>query len=355
VSGLLVAWLVALSVPHPGQADPGDLDRSFGRDGKVRTSFRTGATASALVLQPDGKLVAAGNSNAGSTADFALARYHADGSLDATFGTGGIVRTPIGGVAFAFALLLQPDGKLVAAGFQGFTSTIALARYHADGSLDAGFGTGGIVLTPIGTGAGASALVLQPDGKLVAAGGALAGGPSDFALVRYHADGSLDPTFGTGGIVLTAFGSDAGASSLVLQPDGKLVAAGADFVLARYHADGSLDATFGTGGIVRTAISAGANALVLQPDGKLVAAGGFSHFALVRYHADGSLDATFGTGGIVVTAFGSHAAATALVLQPDGKLVAGGFDIRVTVCDPFGYFGCRSFRWAFALARYQGN
>ncbi|MCZ7624563.1 MAG: delta-60 repeat domain-containing protein [Candidatus Methylomirabilis sp.] len=167
-------------------------------------SFQTGARA--LVLQPDGKLVAAGVADANfGTPDFALARYNADGSLDTTFGTGGKVTTDFGGLFGnddARALVIQPDGKLVAAGVSDGNS--ALARHNPDGELDTSFNGTGKVTTGVGNG-GASALVLQPDGKLVAASLAVVGLFTDFGLARYNPDGSLDGTFGVGGIVTTDF------------------------------------------------------------------------------------------------------------------------------------------------------
>ena len=225
----------------------------------------------------------------------------APGSLDTTFGTGGKVTTSFSGSADMNALVVQPDGKLVAAGWDASQSAFGLARYNTNGSLDSTFGTGGTVSTPIGVDTyGASALVLQSDGKLVAAGNAWKDTvDADFAAIRYNANGSLDTSFGTGGKVTTSFGSqEDDAYALVVQPDGKLVAAGVvfngvrwDFALARYNTDGSLDTTFGTGGKVITAVGTGddvAFALALQPDGNLVAGGyaanaGTDAFALVRY------------------------------------------------------------------------
>jgi len=267
----------------------------------------------------------------------------APGSLDTTFGAGGKVTTSFSGSADMNALVVQPDGKLVAAGWDASQSAFGLARYNTNGSHDSTFGTGGTVSTPIGVDTyGASALVLQSDGKLVAAGDAWKDTvDADFAVVRYNANGSLDTAFGTGGKVTTSFGSEEDdAYALVVQPDGKLVAAGVvfngvrwDFALARYNTDGSLDTTFGTGGKVTTPVgSAGdyVNALVFQSDGKLVAAGNTEastrDFVVVRYNATGTLDTTFGTGGKVTTAVGTgDDVAFALALQPDGNLVAGGY------------------------------
>ncbi|MCX7619129.1 delta-60 repeat domain-containing protein, partial [Tepidiforma sp.] len=271
----------------------------------------------------------------------------ARGELDPTFGTGGKVTTAVGSSSDeAFALVLQPDGKLVAAGWSvdaAGNDDFALVRYNPNGSLDPTFGSGGKVITDLGSSIdGASALVLQPDGRLVAAGDSSnAAGKSDFALVRINPNGSLDTSFGSGGKVTTAVGSGSGIAALVLQPDGKLVAAGLssngdyDFALVRYNPNGTLDPTFGSGGKVITDLGSGsdeAHDLVLQPDGKLVAAGssmptlGDFDFALVRYNPNGTLDPTFGSGGKVTTDLGSsYDQAYALVLQPDGKLVAAGY------------------------------
>src|SRR5213593_408962 len=343
----------------------GSLDPTFGMSGTASTPIGIDTSgASALVLQSDGKLVAAGNAWKDSVdADFAVVRYNTNGSLDATFGAGGKVTTSIGSDEDdAYALALQPDGKLVAAGvtLNGFRWDFALVRYNANGSLDTTFGTGGTVITSMGTdGTGASALVLQPDGKLVAAGTTTNDGSAyDFTLVRYNANGSLDATFGTGGKVTTPIGTgDNSVSALVLQSDGKLVAAGYasvsgtyDLALVRYNTNGSLDSTFGTGGKVTTPVgSAGdyVNALVFQSDGKLVAAGNTEastrDFVVVRYNATGTLDTTFGTGGKVTTAVGTgDDVSFALALQPDGNLVAGGYAANAGTD-------------AFALVRYLGQ
>ena len=358
VAGLLAWQLVAAG---PAAALPGQLDPSFGGDGKVTTAFAGDAGANAVVVQ-DGKLVAAGFGPAGPTTDFALARYRRDGSLDRTFGTGGRVLTDFGGGEQATALVVQADGKLVAAGLMNdgtADADFAVARYRPNGTLDPSFGTGGRVVTDLGAYDVAHALVVQ-DGKLVAAGLTFTGefATGNFALARYRQDGTLDPSFGSGGKVTTDFaGSFDEAHALVVQ-DGKLVAGGtaftgttSDFALARYRQDGTLDPTFGTGGKVTTDVSRGAfggddliSALAVQ-DGKLVAAGfafpGTFDFALARYRQGGALDATFGTGGTVTTDFArGEDRAEALVVQ-DGKLVAAGST------------NSASGGQRFALARYQ--
>lgn len=382
---------LALVIVAIAAAMPGALDPSFGSGGKVTT---TGSPvvylnkAFALVRQPDGKLVAAGYSSTPSLLDFALLRYNANGSLDTTFGPShtGIVTTPIGrGDDIANALVRQPDGKLVAAGFMTSPlygrTRVALVRYNRDGSLDTTFGPRrtGIVTTSIGPHGlnAANALVLQPDGRLVAAGGS--GGR--FALVRYNRDGSLDTTFGPRqtGKVTTKIGSEYNqVFALVRQPDGKLVAAGSGmsspghFTIVRYNADGSVDTLFGNQGKVLTPVGpidsggAAARSLALQPDGKLVAAGsvysgtiGGQDIALVRYNADGSLDTSFGTGGKVDRAqvpASAYSELRALIVQSDGKLVAAG----VVSCfgspqPPCGGNRPRRPQFGLLLVRYETN
>jgi uncharacterized delta-60 repeat protein len=362
---LLGACLLAVLFIPSALATPGALDPTFGTGGKVTTAFGSGNDgAGALALQPDGKLVAAGNGSNGSNDDFALARYNPNGSLDTSFNGTGKVTTAFGsGDDDAYALALQPDGKLVAAGqsTSGSTDAFALARYNQDGSLDTSFNGTGKVTTAIGSDEdSANALALQPDGKLVAAGYSYNGSQYLFALVRYNPDGSLDTSFNGTGKVTTAIGSDDdGISALALQPDGKLVAAGytwnasyADFALARYNPDGSLDTSFNGTGKVTTVFSSRTdeiNALGLQPDGKLVAAGytwngsNDDDFALARYNPNGSLDTSFNGTGKVTTAFGpGREVARALALQPDGKLVTAGYSWSGSNYD-------------FALARHNPN
>jgi uncharacterized delta-60 repeat protein len=341
VLGLLLCLLVALGGPAVALAAPGELDASFGTGGTVITSFGGADVASAVAIQPDGKLVVAGRTNIAGNTVFALARYNANGGLDPAFGTGGLVTTDFGSTDQAFAVALQPDGKIVTAGRRG--SDVIVARYNANGTPDALFGptnTPGRVVTNFGATEQALALVLQPDGKIVVAGRTNKPAPSgnfDFALARYEAAGTLDLTFGTLGLVTTDFGGSVDrAFAMALQPDGKLVVVGdsdANFALARYNPDGSLDAGFGSGGKVITSFGGidQASAVSLQPDGKIVVAGqtdtGISiDFALARYNPDGSLDGAFGSGGRITTNFTgtSDDLGSAVALQSDGKIVVGG-------------------------------
>ncbi|MFO0455309.1 MAG: Ig-like domain-containing protein, partial [Planctomycetota bacterium] len=277
----------------------------------------------------------------------------------------GIVTTEIGeGDDEGWAVVMQSDGKIVLAGraMIGSGFDFALVRYNANGSLDSSFGTGGRVITSFGGGFDAGlCAAIQPDGKILVAGVATVGSNTDVALVRYNTDGSLDTSFGTGGKVTTAInvGSSSTGYGITLQSDGKVIVAGSagngsndDFALVRYNANGTLDTSFGGGdGIVTTAIGTTgeyARSVTLQPDGKIVL-GGYSEiggnfdFALVRYNPDGSLDSSFGTGGKVTTAIGTGMdIGQSVTLQPDGKIVVGGGSLMGSNLD-------------FALVRYNAD
>src|SRR6266508_6659951 len=266
-ASLIPAFLLTLVVVFAvasAQAAPGDLDTSFGTGGKVTTSFGSRYDEiDGLVLQPDGKIVAAGRATVGGVSKFGLARYNTDGSLDASFGTGGKVTTALGSNTAGRGLALQPDGKIVVTGYTytGPTDLFALARYHADGSLDSSFGTGGTVTTAFAGGYDVGFRVaLQPDGKILVVGFDYDGTRTYFALARYDANGSLDTSFGSGGKVTTAIGSSVdSARDVKVQADGKIVAVGyssssgsSSFTLVRYNTNGSFDTGFGTGGKVTT-------------------------------------------------------------------------------------------------------
>jgi uncharacterized delta-60 repeat protein len=290
--------------------EDGSLDSSFGTGGIVTTAMSSSDDSSySVIQQTDGKLVVAGYARVGSSYRFALARYNTDGSLDSSFGTGGKVITPVGvSYAFILSVIQQADGKLVATGYvhNGSNYDFGLVRYNTDGSLDTSFGVGGVVLTAVGTSQDYPfSVIQQADGKLVAAGYSHSGSNHDFALVRYNEDGSLDSSFGTGGKVTTAVGAGHDyIYSVIQQANGKLVAAGYStnagvdsFALALYNTDGSLDTDFGTGGIVITAVGSDGQAysVIQQADGKLVAAGyatvgGSDSFALVRYESQVDTD-----------------------------------------------------------------
>ena len=336
--GALILFLVTMGqVPGAVVAAPADLDPTFDGDGIMIRDFGGYDSAEAVIVQPDGKIVAAGY----VSGDLLMSRYNSDGSFDLGFGSGGSTITNLGSAEDGFhAVALQPDGKIVAAGQTIVSGSyrFVVARYTAAGALDASFGSGGIVVLSYG-GSFDNGLGIVPmaDGRIVACG---TGGPSrEFALARFLSNGTLDSTFGSGGQVLTDFGETDACFNLALQPDGKIVTAGTvgpgsrDVALARYNADGTLDSSFGTGGKVTTNV-AGADTGVdieLLSDGKILVAGTAGpltsgNFALLRYNANGTLDGTFGSGGLVVTDIGSssHDNGEAMAVQSDGKIVVGG-------------------------------
>ena len=292
------------------------LDPSFGTDGKVMTQLGSKGLATTVVIQPDGKIIAAGHGPGG---DAVLARYNTDGSLDATFGDAGVSTLSLGFELFVHDLALQADGQIVIAGFSWDLFDFVTTRFTAQGQLDTEFGVGGVVQTDFSDNDAAKALAIQPDGKILVGGDTGNGS----ALVRYHSDGSLDTTFGNGGVVVDGFGSGSrrGGKDIAIQDDGKIVVGGGGD-LRRYNADGSLDASFGTGGIV----ARGGNNFILQHDGKIVALGANG---LTRYNPDGSLDLGFGFGdGISV--WGGRVGSTDLALDEQGNIVVlgNGFTVQ---------------------------
>lgn len=429
---LAAALMVASAVA--AAAAPGQLDPSFGAGGTVVTEFPSSYSgARAVAVQADGRIVAAGFAHTDNSiiSDFALTRYDSSGALDPTFGTGGRVRTDFGGrFDEALAIAVQPDGRVVVAGNSSDAngSDMAVARYNSDGLLDTSFDGDGMALVDFGSEASARAVALQPDGGIVLAGGVLqpVGGGccvSDFALVRLTSVGALDSSFDGDGRVVTDFlaGADNGhdvAQAVRVQADGRIVAAGAgvagvvsvDFAVARYLADGSLDATFSDDGLVTTDfvgyfdeirdlavdtggrivtggqscefpgnsdevcdfglarytsngtldrrfgrkgrvrtdlgadLSEGIRGVVVQADGRIVAAGdtsgpGASDVGLTRYRSDGRLDRGFGVNGVVITPVSpSTDEVGGLELQADGRLVVAG---TTAISQSFGFFVSR--------------
>lgn len=330
----------------------GTLDSSFDADGKVTTDMVAGEQEEALgvAIQADGKIVVVGYTGtpgSGGPANFAIARYNADGSLDSTFGAGGKVVSGVPGIAHAVAI--QPNGRIVVAGDVPRTtgndfSDFALARYNTNGTLDADFGPGGQFTTDIGAGTNtARNILLQANGAIVVSGEPIGTftGSDHTDVTRYDADGNPDPGFGSGGKVALS-GARVG-EGLALQSDGKLVLAGTidasvppaaagsvtEFALMRLNANGSPDAAFGT---VHTAISGerdAARAVALQGDGKIVVAGQSSNinvdFGVARFNSDGTLDTSFGNEGkLEIDFFGFTDVANSVAIQPDGRIVLGG-------------------------------
>ena len=276
------------------------------------------------------------------------------GTLDASFatlspiGAGKLILPAIGSsnLDFVNALVAQPDGKLVLAGYcQNPARNFCAVRLNPDGSLDTGFNATGKVILPVGSGDVATALALQRDGKLVLGGSCISNFNLDFCVVRLNPDGSLDTSFNTTGKLILPVGSNSDQlTALAVQSDGKIVLAGycntgsgtSDlFCAVRLNADGSLDTGFNATGklILPVAVGSGgaqATALALQSDGKIILAGtcwnsSSDDFCAVRLDANGGLDTSFGVSGKLRQPVGSSAdQALALAVQPDGKLVLAG-------------------------------
>lgn len=350
---ILAAWVLAVPLCGVAAGAGGDLDATFGGDGKVTTALPGWSCANAVAIQVDGKIVAAGTAGASEDGGFAVVRYLADGALDDTFGSGGVVTTPIGteGGAEARAVAMQADGKIVVGGTVDRLA-FAVVRYTPDGSLDPTFGGGdGVVRTNVTRGSDSGyAAAIQPNGKILLAGSAGPRWHPRFAIVRYGSDGTLDARFGDGGVVLTRFGVWGVARAIALQPDGRIVLAGMNgetFALARYLRNGRLDPTFGGDGKATGATYGGAFTVALQPDGRIVAAGAYDYFrfAVERYRPNGALDPTFGDDGQVTTDVGgSEQGVIGLAIQPDRRIVAIGH------AGPHETGGTEV--WRFALARF---
>ena len=324
----------------------GSLDDSFGDDGTVTTDMVVNEQEEALAvaLQPDGKIIVAGytgTAGPGGPQNFALARYLTNGVLDSSFGAGGKVVTGV--VGNAFAVVIQPDGKIVAGGRVG--SDIQLARYLASGAPDPSFGLNGQLATPtdiVGDADSAANIVLLSNGSIVVSGGSSVGGGSDpTGLARYLPNGTLDAAFGNAGKVIL---DERVGEGLAVQSDGKLVLVGSvetatppatqtQFRVMRLTANGAPDTSFGTGGKVSTAFSTrgdAARALAIQTDGRIVVAGGSSlqtnaNFAVARYNTNGTLDTSFNGDGLVTVDFFSFTdIAESVAIQSNGRIVLGG-------------------------------
>jgi uncharacterized delta-60 repeat protein len=326
-----------------GQA--GTLDPAFASGG-IFQAPGSASTANALAIQGDGKIVVAGSGIASNGGGLdTLLRLNTNGTLDTTFGTGGVFSISPKGAELVngfFGVAIQPDGKIVAvaSGLVG----VQLIRVLSNGTLDTTFGTGGLTTTITAFGGiGGGGLALQSNGDIVVVAGSL--NPS--VMARFTSSGKLDTTFGTGGQVNLQYGTP---TQVAIQSNGKiLVTSGLSGKLVfffpnaqagsitRYNSNGSVDTTFGAAGTAASVASA--SALVLQSDGKIVVGGAITSklnapgtandvgFGIVRYNSNGSLDRTFGMGGVAITDFGSTATCTgayAVAVQSNGDIVAGG-------------------------------
>ncbi len=357
----------------------GSLDSSFDGDGIVTTAVTPGESyATDLIQQADGKLVMAGQTeytgvgSTGTYKDWALVRYNLDGSLDTSFDGDGKVTLSHTSTASSYyeqisTLIQQADGKLVATGISSpgaLYGDFIVARWNLDGSLDTTFDTDGIVSTSYGatTTDQSSTVIQQADGKLVVAGSSNAGSNTDFALMRYNADGSLDSSFDTDGKATGHISISDSTNDIIQLTDSSLLLVGSrsdggysiDFTVLNFNANGSLNTGFDTDGKVTTNFtkqSALSNAASLQADGKIVVVGyalGADNFyedlVLARYSVDGTLDTTFSGDGWLTASFGgnNHDRGQAIVVQSDGKIVTAGFGYMNTGSQDFALLRCNT-------------
>lgn len=329
---LLLVLALVTACTHFTFSQTGQLDPSFGNDGRVWPSFLS--SAKSMVVQPDGKSVIAG--------DKGLVRLNTDGSPDNTFGSSG-------NVSEAFQLVdvaLQADGKIVAVGNTN-DKDIALVRFNSNGTRDVSFGANGIQLLGYSSAnpATAYAMLIQASGRIVIDLQLNAVFRDKNLLRRFNTNGSPDNSFGNGGSVETGLLLDYVFKNVMIQqPDGKIVAIGkvtspgtyiTKFGVVRLSQDGIPDATFGTGGaqVYDLGDEVTIFAVAIQPDGKLVFTGEYfypseqSDIIFVRLNANGTLDNSFSGDGILLLNINNYSYSQgmyALAIQDNGKIIAGG-------------------------------
>ena len=307
----------------------------------AHAQIREESSVEAIALQADGKIVAGGTSSLAGTSRFALARFDSNGKTDASFGEQGKVTAFTGKGSKLFAIAIQGDGKIVGAGYAdtGRSHAVALARFNSDGKLDDSFGKAGFVTTETGLNyARAFDVFLQPDGKLIAVGhsNTKPAGGFDFLAMRYNRDGSLDKSFGIGGIVHTRVGTNNnGGQGGALQADGKILIAGhyaagkvSRFAVARYMPNGRPDMSFGTGGKAILPVSGSASSILPLSDGRILVGGNDNKLAdsstllVTLLSRSGKVDPSFGNKGTSTIGKGNI---QALRASFDGSYVVTGW------------------------------
>ncbi|HLW16506.1 MAG TPA: delta-60 repeat domain-containing protein, partial [Actinomycetota bacterium] len=337
VACLALAWI---QLPASATVSEGSLDPSFASTGQTSTPIGTNTTdrASSVAIQKDGKIVVAGLAHIGTTNEIAVVRYLDDGTLDPSFGSGGKVTTPIGSGALANAVAIQPDGKILVAGYGTplATAHFAVARYNSDGTLDSTFNGSGIAQISFHAGAdSATGVAVQPDGKIVLVGNSVSGG-THLAVARLNSNGTPDSSFGSGGKAEPNVESGAAVGNAVaVESNGKIVIAGGSpngLLAVRLNSNGSPDTGFSSDGAatVQPQTTGVAYAVALQSNGSITIAGSSSNgtksnFAVARFTSNGTPDASLSGPGWVITVIGTgNDVARGVNIQPDGKIVVSG-------------------------------
>ena len=330
-------------------AQAGSFDTTFDTDGKTTYCFALGVSYSSLDagIQSSGKIVTYSTNY--NSVGASLTRWNTNGSIDNAFGVNGLVNftntSPFHGNQgyYPYRMVIQSDDRILIMGTQQgnlYPNAYWVVRLLPDGALDTSFNGTGYLDLLFGTQQDrGTCIALQPDGKILV-GGTSGNTAQYFTMARLNSNGTLDNSFGTAGKVQTPFaGEESFAQSIAVQTDGKILLGGytvniphaKDFALIRYNANGSIDTGFGTNGKVVTTISDNSDlitSLIVQPDGKIIA-GGFSSsennpwMCMVRYLANGAVDNTFGVNGIVINT-DDNSRNCSIARQVDGKIVMGG-------------------------------
>jgi uncharacterized delta-60 repeat protein len=287
-----------------------------------------------LVVLADGSVITVQTATSSGASNLALVKYRPDGSVDTGFGSGGLTVSPFAAVNDSgFAVAVQADGRILVAGqvHNGTNDDAVILRYLADGTLDTGFGSGGTVTYDSGGADDIQDLVVQGDGRIVAVGKA----GSDTLVLRLNTDGSLDTGFSGDGVFTIDTGGTDLAAAVALQADGRIVVAGttgsAAYVL-RLNTNGTIDTGFNGTGIATSSFGAASayavGDVLVQADGGIIVAGahGTGHWGLTRFNTGGTLDTSFNGTGHLVESFGGNWGNVAGVEQlSDGTLVVGGY------------------------------
>jgi uncharacterized delta-60 repeat protein len=337
----------------------GNLDSTFGVNGMIDGDLGFGGynLATCVTIVND-KILIAGNGDDGSLNNGPAAfveRFNNDGSPDSSFGVNGlsiIFPNPFTYVFFRITdIAVQSDGKIVLAAYEGTNGgneDFTIIRFTSSGMLDNSFGIDGIAITPFYNGYTdvPYSVIIDANEKIVAAGVAY----HYSAIARYNSDGSFDASFGAGGQVESEsleWGLSSAVDIASAQNNKLLVACstyGVSFKVGRFNQNGTLDSTFGINGLAAMNVEGNAQAMSVQEDNKIILAGeefggSQNYFGIGRFLPNGAVDSTFGSGGFVTTDVGNFCTANAIVIQPDGKILAAGS-------------ARKGGNFAFVLARY---
>jgi uncharacterized delta-60 repeat protein len=344
ISKLLLTGIIMTSVCVSSIAQVTELDPDFANAGiQIIDVNESNNVARDIIQLEDGKILLAGHVATSTQDNYCIVRLLEDGSVDLSFGNGGIVITNFEYGSIANEIAISEDGKILVAGhtWSGVSNHFALARYQSDGILDVSFGENGLVSTPFsGKNAIGTCIAIQEDEKIVLGGFVytLENDFDEFALARYLPNGNLDETFGTNGQLTTHFNANSWdrINSIALQNDQKIIAAGfssSQMALARYNPDGSLDTSFSSDGLLQNSLpnSEGSviNAIIIDENGSIYGGGftvdEFSNFNIVRYTPNGNVDETFADNGyFILEASQTSDGIDDIAFLADGSIMFGG-------------------------------